>query len=295
MRDSSPRREPLIPSKLPDYPWQKIGTDLFYLKKSNYILIIDYFSRFIEVIKLKSTTSQAIIEALQSVFSRHGIPETVISDDGPQYSSNEFDTFAKKYNFNHITSSPLFPQSNGQVERAVQTVKRLMKRSDDPYMALLTYRSTSLPWCNFSPSELLMGRRLRTTLPIVPDQLTPSWPYLNKFQELNEQFKERQKVDYDRRHRTHPLPSIPNDTEVWVTSGTIPSPGRVTAHSSAPQSYIVDTPQGEMRRNRLHLNVVPNGQSAVNDSSTTSPVNTNRPVTRSVTGTAVHPPDRLRY
>ena len=98
-----------------------------------------------------------------------------------------------------------------------------------------------------------MGRRLRTTLPILPDQLTPSWPYLNKFQELNEQFKQRQKVDYDRRHRTHPLPSIPNDTEVWVTPGTIPSPGRVTAHSSAPRFYIVDTPQGEMRRNRLHL------------------------------------------
>ena len=188
-RDSSPRREPLIPSKLPDYPWQKIGTDLFYLKKTNYILIIDYFSRYIEVIKLKSTTSQAIIEALQSVFSRHGIPETVVSDNGPQYSSNEFDTFAKRYNFVHITSSPLFPQSNGQVERAVQTVKRLLNQSNDPYMALLTYRSTPLPWCNFSPSELLMGRRLRTTLPIIQDQLTPLWPYLDTFRDSNEQFK----------------------------------------------------------------------------------------------------------
>ena len=138
VRESSHRQEPLIPSKLPDYPWQKIGTDLFYLKKSNYILIIDYFSRFIEVIKLKSTTSQSVIEALWSVFSRYGIPETVISDNGPQYSSNEFDTFSK-YNFHHVTSSPLFPQSNGQVERAVQTVKRLLKRSDDAYMALLTY------------------------------------------------------------------------------------------------------------------------------------------------------------
>ena len=127
VRESSHRREPLIPSKLPDYPWQKIGTNLFYLKKSNYILIIDYFSRFMEVIKLKSTTSQSIIEALRSVFSHYGIPEIVISDNGPQYSSNEFDTFAKKYNFHHVTSSPLFPQSNGQVEQAVQTVKRLLK------------------------------------------------------------------------------------------------------------------------------------------------------------------------
>ena len=110
------------------------------------------------MIKLKSTTSQAILEALQSVFFHHGIPESVISDNGPQYSSNEFDAFAKKYNFNHINSSPLFPQSNGQVERPVQAVKRLLKQSDGPYMALLTYRTTPLPWCNFSPSELLMGR-----------------------------------------------------------------------------------------------------------------------------------------
>ena len=90
------------------------------------MLIIDYFSRFTEVIKLKSTTSKAIIEVLQSVFSRYGIPETVISDNGSQYSSSEFHTFAKKYNFQHKTSSPLFPQSNGQVEHAVQTVKRLL-------------------------------------------------------------------------------------------------------------------------------------------------------------------------
>ena len=134
-----------------------------------------------------------------------------------------------------------------------------------------------------------MGRRLRTTLPIIQDQLTPLCPYLDTFRDSNEQFKQRQKADYDRRHRTYPLPPIPNDTEVWVTSGTTPSPGRVTAYSSTPRSYIVETPQGEMRRNRLHLNVVPNGQSLVNSSSSTSPVNRNRPVTRSVTGTAIHP------
>ena len=270
VRESSPRRELLIPSKLPDYPWQKIGTDLFYMKSFNYILIIDYFSRFIEVIRLKSTTSRAIIEALKSVFSRYGIPETIMSDNGPQYSSNEFKVFAKKYNFSHVTSSPLFPQSNGQVEHAVQTVKRLLKRSDDPYMALLTYRSTPLQWCNFSPAELLMGRCLRTTLPILKEQLIPPWPYLDKFQELNEQYKQRQKQDYDRRHHTHPFPPIPDNTEVWITSGSSPSSGRVTAHASVPRSYIVDTPQGEMRRNRLHLNVVPNGDPLTNSRADTT-------------------------
>ena len=143
-----------------------------------------------------------------------------MSDNGPQYSSNEFNVFAKKYNFSHVTSSPLFPQSNGQVKRAVQTVKKLRKRSDDPYMALLTYRNTPLQWCNFSPTELFMERRLWTSLLILHKQLAPPWPYLDEFQELNEQFKQRQKVDYDRCHRTHPLPPIPKNTEVWITSGS---------------------------------------------------------------------------
>ena len=91
------------------------------MKSSNYILIIDYF---IEVIKLKSINSGAIIEVLKSVFSHYGIPEVIMSDNGPQSSSNEFKVFAKKYNFSHVTSSPLFPQSSGQVECAAQTIKR---------------------------------------------------------------------------------------------------------------------------------------------------------------------------
>ena len=89
------------------------------------------------MIQLTSTTSAAVIRTLKSVFSRHGIPETVRSDNGPQYSSKEFAQFASSYEFNHITSSPRFPQSNGQAERMVQTVKRLLKRAGDPYLALL--------------------------------------------------------------------------------------------------------------------------------------------------------------
>ena len=93
-------------------------------------------------------------------FSRHGVTETIISNNGPQYASHDFATFASSYNFQHIISSPLFPQSNGQAERTVQTAKRLLKNAEDPYMALLTYRNTPLTWCNLSPTQLLMGRCL---------------------------------------------------------------------------------------------------------------------------------------
>ena len=158
---------------------------------------------------------------MKSVFCRYGIPETVRSDNGPQYSSSEFATFARECNFHHVTSSPLFPQSNGQVERAIQTAKKLLKRSDDPYMALLAYRSTPMPWCNLSPAELLMGRRLRSSLPATTKQIKPTWTYLETFHHLDQQFKQQQKADFDRRHRSYPLPptlmcGLPQDQQFQV-------------------------------------------------------------------------------
>jgi hypothetical protein len=99
----------------------------------------------------------------------------------------------RSYGVEHVTSSPRYPQSNGQAKRTVQTVKRLLKKSKDPYLALLSYQSTPLPWCNLSPSELLMGRRLRTTLPQTVKQLIPPWPYLSEFKRADVQHKERLK------------------------------------------------------------------------------------------------------
>ena len=116
------RAEPMIPSNLPEYPWQKVATDLFQFKSHQYLIVVDYYSRFIEIAKLTSTTSQAIISHLKSIFSRYGIPERLISDNGPQYSSAEFADFASQYGFDHITSSPHYPQANGEAERAVATV-----------------------------------------------------------------------------------------------------------------------------------------------------------------------------
>lgn len=135
-----------------------------------------------------------------NLFSRYGIPEIVVSDNVLQYSSCEFAEFASSYQFRHITSSPLFPQSNGQAERTIQTAKRLLKNAKDPYMTLLTYRSTPLAWCNLLPAELFMGRCLRTTLPQVDEQLRPQWKYLEAFRKQNNEFKQKQKLAYDRRH-----------------------------------------------------------------------------------------------
>ena len=131
-------------TKFPEYPWQVLATDLFELKRDHYFLVSDYFSRYLEVVKL-TTTSTSVIQALKMNFSRYGIPEALRSDNCLQYASKEFEKFAKSYGFHHETSSPLYPKSNGLAERMVQTTKRLLSRSDDPQLALLTYRATPLP------------------------------------------------------------------------------------------------------------------------------------------------------
>ena len=182
-----------------------MGTDLYDLKSLKYLIMIDYHSRYVEVSPLLSNqTAKETIRALKSVFARHGIPEIVRSDNGPQYSSAEFAKFAKDWGFKHVTSSPKYPQSNGEVERAVQTVKMLLKKEEDPHKALLAYRSTPLE-NGFSPAELLFGRKIRTTVPTISENLTPKWPDLSKVKSDEELRKQRQKEHFDVRHRVQPL------------------------------------------------------------------------------------------
>jgi transposase InsO family protein len=85
-----------------------------------------------------------VIKHTSSIFARHGIPEIVVSDNGPQYSADLYATLAKNYGFEHVTSSPHYPQGNGEAERAIKTIKGLLRKSGDPYLSLLAYRSTPL-------------------------------------------------------------------------------------------------------------------------------------------------------
>ena len=101
-----PNREPMILSAVPERPWQVLGIDLFKLNGRTYLLVMDYYSRFIEIsILLASQKSSGTIPALKSVFARHGIPDILRSDNGPKLVSTEFDEFSKEYSFTHVTSS----------------------------------------------------------------------------------------------------------------------------------------------------------------------------------------------
>ncbi len=157
-RERTNSRETLLPSEFPSRPWSSVAADLFQMESKQYLVVVDYFSRFFEVAKLTSTTSEAVVEHFKSIFARHGIPEVVRSDNGLQFAFECFRMFAQVWGFSHVTSSPHFPQSNREAERAVRTIKNLLKKSGDPYLALMAYRAAPLA-NGYSPSELLMGRK----------------------------------------------------------------------------------------------------------------------------------------
>ena len=152
---------------------------------------------------------------MRSIFARHGISETVVSDNGPQYASYEFARFASEEGFIHVTSSPCYPQSNGKAERTVQTVKAILKKSVDPYDALLAYRTTSRE-CGYSPAQLLMGRQLRMSIPVIASTQQPRWDESKQLRDRQENIKTRQTVYYDRHHRAQPLSTLSAGDPVWV-------------------------------------------------------------------------------
>lgn len=249
-KSSPERREPLLPSSLPSRPWERVGSDLFEYSGTHYILVVDYYSRWVEVRQLSNTTAAATVNALKSIFAVHGIPDLLISDNGPQYGSETFRTFTSTYGFSHTTSSPRYPQANGEAERAVRTVKEILKKDGDPYLGLLAYRSTALQ-NGFSPSQLLMGRRLRSTLPIIPEKLIPTEVPNPEVQIREQQYRNNMAQVYNKRHAAVNLPVLQQGDKVWIRDQQ--REGVVMDHST-PRSYLLETDRGgEIRRNRRAL------------------------------------------
>ena len=162
---------PLHPWIWPTTPWKRIHIDFAgpFLDKM-FLIVVDAHSKWPEVIQMSSTTSFKTIEALRSLFAKYGLPEQLVSDNGPQFTSEEFADFMKVNGIKHIRSAPYHPSTNGLAERFVQTFKRAMKTSaqDEPNLNtrlsqfLLGYRSTPHATTNVSPGELFLQRKLRT-------------------------------------------------------------------------------------------------------------------------------------
>ena len=166
---------------VPTRPWQIVGVDLFEFETRQYLITTDYFSNFWEIDNMANTTSIAVIRKLKSFFSRHGVPDKLRSDNGPQFSSDQFSLFATEWGFRHLTSSPRYPQSNGKAENSVKTAKNIMRKArrngEDVWLAVLTWRNTVTEGFSTSPAQRRFSRRTSIgMLPVKRDLLRPEVP-----------------------------------------------------------------------------------------------------------------------
>ena len=252
INSKSQSKEPVIPMEIPNRPWQKLGADLLFQGGRWYLLICDYYSKFPVVHGLPATSSKDVISALSSSFSVFGIPEEIISENGSQFTAKEYQDFVARYGFRITTSSPHYPRGHGFIECQVQTIKHIFTKcaedGSEPHLALLQLGATPLDCRTPSSGELLQNRQLRTSLLAIirpPPSSEAVQVSLQSRQDFN-------KYDAHIKELPRLLPkelvrlSDPS-TKKWSI------PGEVLQEAETPNSYVVKTPKGVLRRNWIHI------------------------------------------
>ncbi|GBN22426.1 Transposon Ty3-G Gag-Pol polyprotein [Araneus ventricosus] len=245
-------KEPLQPHSVPDRPFEKIGVDIMEFGNLNYLVVMDYYSKWIEVSELVNKTATEVINVLKETFSRYGIPNFVVSDNIP-FNSHVYIDFAKTWDFEYKFSSPHHHQSNGQAERGVGIVKTIMRKAKEDnknhFVGLMEYRNTPISGLNLSPAQLMFSRRLRTKLPVTNKLLNSEVVnnvkgLLTKRQQIQKQFHDRSAKSLS---KLNPGDNVRMKNKTW-------EPAQVISIDKDLRSYTVKSESGKiLKRNRKYL------------------------------------------
>ena len=249
----SNRKEPIIQHEIPPRAFEKVGCDIMEFNGKNYLVLVDYFSKWICCKPLSSKTSSSVISKWIEIFSEHGVPKEIIADNMP-FSSKECVSFAKEWDIVITTSSPHYPQSNGLAEKSVGIIKNFLRKTKDNdqlYIALMNYNNTPLSDIELSPSQLSQNRRMRTKIVTKTKSLEPS---LNKNVVKKFEIKNN-KTKYYYNKNAFPRKDFEVSDRVWLQKqdGTW-SDGQIIAKLKQPRSYEVLLSNGSVfRRNSKFL------------------------------------------
>ena len=241
-------------SPLPDYPWQKVATNLFKLNGTTYLIAVDHFSRYPEVIQLRSMTSVRVISALRTFFAHQGIPEKQVSDSGPQFRSTKFTEFATTYGFKHTTSTALtitrgkWPgRKNGKNSKEnTQYISRPLYSS-----VCILSKTTLMVWSVSSWTTLK-----KTSQDIHPADKEESSTQLALLESVKRGWQAVQRKAEEEHWQVTPCQTIAwttfwhkgMDNYRWIQKESIAEPC-----TSAPRSYTVSTDGGTIRRSKATL------------------------------------------
>ena len=193
-----PPKAPLHPWSYSTRPWECIHIDYMEKKGCYYLIVVDSYSKWLEVYSMNSMTAGKTIDRLRSLFARYGLPDILVSDNGGQFVSEEFSKFLKTNGIRHLKIPPYHAATNGQAERYVQTLtQRLTKHmledsklSEEHCLAnfLLNYRTRPNSTTGQSPAELVMKRALRTWFSLLNLHMSTS---MGEAQDRQKQFHDR--------------------------------------------------------------------------------------------------------
>ena len=275
-------KEPLIPHDVPPRAWHTLGSDLFFWNNESYLLVSDYYSKFPLVRNLSNIQSNTVIAHMKSIFEEHGIPSKLVTGNDTQFTSSSFQEFSKQYGFEHVTTSPYYPQANGFIERNVQTVKNLLQKckesGSDPHLAMLCLRTTPINHNLPSPAELLNSRTYQSNLPGV----TKPALFL-EHRDINVKLQARQdqqKFYYDKSSRELSEVYPGDDVRVFNPFSYQWESGVVKDKGQTPKSYTVDMSSGStLKRNRRHIRPSQEPNSDAGDDTQNASMNDAEPLT----------------
>lgn len=209
MTQNCPSNAPLHPWQWPERPWSRLHIDYAgpFMGKM-FLIIVDAYSKWMDVYPVHSANTLTTIEKLRQSFAIQGLPDMIVSDNGSCFTSTEFENFTKQNGIKHVKVAPYHPSSNGLAERGVQTFKEGMKKQKQGTIEtkvsrfLFSYRTNPQSTTGITPSEMLMGRHLKTRLDLIKPDVG------KRVQE--EQF--RQKLNHDKKK----LREFKISDTVWV-------------------------------------------------------------------------------
>ena len=256
----------LIQHEIGETPWTKLGVDLCEIEGRQLLVVTDYYSSFISVAKLKTTTTTETNLQLLNMFAIHGIPQKFISDNGPQFRT-DYKKFAESLDIEVIQSSPYYPKSNGKVVNAVTTVKRLFRKAKEnnrsEQLTLLEWNNTIAEHEEVSPSEKLFGRKSRTLLPMNKTLLIPRENRTKEKEDMKRK-KEKQKEYYDRAIRNYEDIYPEDEILIKLPRKKTWTKGKCKQEVNT-RSYKLEVENAEYIRNRKDIKILKKEEREKND------------------------------
>lgn len=274
-----PGVEPIVSTRLPERPWEVLAIDIMGPLPSgdSIVVLVDYYSRYYEVGCMRSPTADKIVEFCQAMCARWGIPKAVRTDNGPQFTSKVFQEYLSTQGTQWISTTPLWPQANGEVERQNRSLLKVLRVAalegkgwkQELQAFLLAYRSTPHSATGVAPFELMTGRSMRTKLPQV-DGVGVSVGLDDGVRERDAVTKLRAKEAADVRRGAKPSPLevgdavlVPSPKVDKLSPNFSPVPYKVVARHGSEATC--QSPEGRLLRRNVSMFKPVTGATHIND------------------------------